>query len=389
MNNDLKKLTGKNPQDFEAVAFNLVNKPDTNLFSELVASEDFLFDFVKRNVADRLNKVCNKSNYLKLLQFLKFYSPSYEEFIVSNLVNFGDEELSEKLLNLLKNGTEEEKIYCAKYFEVTKNQKAVEFLKAYAFSENPCLSGNCASALFALGDVEVYNEALAKLTSDDEFEKLDAVKFLVAYGNKNATDKIIAGMKTSSMADNIAGELLYLSDLFEIYNNNKENGLFVFNSIISGLGEILGLSQVFDFRLYDFISMLKQEKMTPSLSVVLLSAKDKFSTLTENDEYLFDETKDTKQEIYDIKKLLSTIDEAILYALADEELGEKSLFVFTALEFTENEFAVRELLKSSNPALVLKSLETLKMLESMTAEDKATALNSVADINVRLVIQAL
>ena len=82
-----------------------------------------------------------------------------------------------------------------------------------------------------------------------------------------------------------------MSDLFEIYNNNKENGLFVFNSIISGLGEILGLSQVFDFRLYDFISMLKQEKMTPSLSVVLLSAKDKFSTLTENDEYLFDETK--------------------------------------------------------------------------------------------------
>ena len=75
--------------------------------------------------------------------------------------------------------------------------------------------------------------------------------------------------------------------------------------------------------------------------------------------------------------------------MADEELGEKSLFVFTALEFTENEFAVRELLKSSNPALVLKSLETLKMLEAMTAEDKATALNSVADINVRLVIQAL
>ena len=225
-------------------------------------------------------------------------------------------------------------------------------MKAYAFSENPCLSGNCASALFALGDVEVYNEALAKRISDDEVEKLDAVKFLVAYGNKNATDKIITSMKTSSMADNIAGELLYLSDLFEIYNNNKENGLFVFNSIISGLGEILGLSQVFDFRLYDFISMLKQEKMTSSLSVVLLSAKDKFSTLTEKDEYLFDETKDTKQEIYDIKKLLSTVDDAILYALADEELGEKSLFVFTALEFTENEFVVRELLKSSNPALV-------------------------------------
>ena len=54
MNNDLKKLTGKNPHDFEAVAFNLGNKPDTNLFSELVVSEDFLFDFVKQNAEKSL-----------------------------------------------------------------------------------------------------------------------------------------------------------------------------------------------------------------------------------------------------------------------------------------------------------------------------------------------
>ncbi len=389
MNNYLKKLTGKNPQEFEAVAFNLVNKPDIDLFSELVASDDYLFDFVKRNVADRLNKVCNESNYTNLLHFLKFYSPSYEDFIVSNLVKYGGNDLSEKMLDLLSNGTEEEKTYCAKYFELIKNPSAIELLKKYAYSENSFLSGNCAAALSALGDVDSYNEALQKLESNDEFEKLDAVKFLVAYGNKDAVEKIITGMKKSSMADNIAGELLYLLDLFEIYGNDNIEGLYVFNSIISGLGEILGLSQVFDFRLYDFISMLLKEKMTSPLSVVLLSAKDKFSTLTENDEYLFDETKDTKQEIYDIKKLLTNADDGVLYALSDEELNENSLFVFSALEFTENDFAVRELLKSSNPALVLKSLEVLKMLECMTHDDKATALNSVADINVRMVIQAL
>lgn len=389
MNNYLKKLTGKNPQEFEAVAFNLVNKPDIDLFSELIASDDYLFDFVKRNVADRLNKVCNESNYTNLLHFLKFYSPSYEDFIVSNLVKYGGNDLSEKMLEMFANGTEEEKTYCAKFFELTKNPSAIELLKKYAYSENSFLSGNCAAALSALEDVESYNTALQKLESNDEFEKLDAVKFLVAYGNKDAVEKIITGMKKSSMADNIAGELLYLSDLFEIYNNDNIEGLYVFNSIISGLGEILGLSQVFDFRLYDFISMLLKEKMTSPLSVVLLSAKDKFSTLTENDEYLFDETKDTKQEIYDIKKLLTNADDGVLYALSDEELNENSLFVFSALEFTENDVAVRELLKSSNPALVLKSLEVLKMLECMTPDDKATALNSVADINVRMVIQAL
>lgn len=389
MNNDLKRLTGKNSQEFEAVAFELVNKPDIDLFAELVANDNFLFDFVKRNVANRLSNACNKSNYKNLLQFLKFYTPSYEDFIVSNLIQFGDDNLANKMLDLLKNGTQDEKTYCAKYFELTKNHSAIEYLRNNAYSENIYLSNNCAAALSALNDIKSYNNALSLLKSTDEFERFDAIKFLVAYGNKQATEKIIDGMKKSSMADNIAGELLYLSDLFEIYDKNKIDGLFVFNSIINGLGEILGLSQVFDFHLYDFISMLLNEKMNSALAIVLLSAKDKFFTLTENNEYLFDETKDTKQEIDDIKELLNTADSAALYTLSDNELNTNSPFVFTALEFTENDCAVRKLLTSTNPALVLKALETLKMLECMTNKDKDTALNSVTDTNVRMVIQAL
>ena len=73
MSDNLKKLTGKNPKDFESVAYGLINNSDTELFSELVSKEDFLFDFVKHNVADRLAKVCNESNYLNLLNFLKYY----------------------------------------------------------------------------------------------------------------------------------------------------------------------------------------------------------------------------------------------------------------------------------------------------------------------------
>ena len=44
----------------EEIAYNLINTPDVDLFSELVESEDFLFDFVKRNVAQRLEKCCNE-----------------------------------------------------------------------------------------------------------------------------------------------------------------------------------------------------------------------------------------------------------------------------------------------------------------------------------------
>ena len=116
MSDKLKKLTGKNPKDFEPVAFDVINIPDVELFKELIDNEDFLFDFIKQNVANRLAKVCNSSNYLNLLQILKYYSPSYEDVIISNLVKFSDEDLTDKMLAIFEDGTDDEKTYCAKYF---------------------------------------------------------------------------------------------------------------------------------------------------------------------------------------------------------------------------------------------------------------------------------
>lgn len=389
MNEDLKKLTGKNPADFEPAACSVVNNSDTKLFSELVAQEDFLFDFVKQNVAQRLEKACNESNYLNLLNFLKYYSPSYENFIVSTLAKYSNDDLNKRLLDIFENGSLEEKTYCAKYFSVTKMPEAAELLKKFAFSEHSYLSANCAAALAAFGDRTLYDNSIEMLNSEDSFTQLDAVRFLVSYGDSSASDAIIKTMMHSSMADNIAGELLYLTDLFSIYKKNATQGLYVLNAVIEGLGEILNISQVFDFQLYEFLEMIIKEPVNPQTAVILLAAQDKFETLTENDEYLFDETKDTKQEILDIKNLLNTADTAVLYSLADEELKHNSPFVFTALEYTENEPLVRNLLNSSNPALVLKSLEVLKMLDTLTAQDKETALSGISDENLRAVINAI
>ena len=182
MQNLVKKLTSKNQVDYEPVARQLINTPDINLFEELVKQDDFLFDFVKQNVASRLEKVCNAKNYLNLLNFLKFYSPSYEEFIVSTLAKYANEDLTDKMLELFENGTEDEKTYCAKFFSYIQDPLAIDLLKLNAYSENSSLSSNCASTLAILGDTESYNEALNKLNSNDDFEKLDAVKFLVFFG---------------------------------------------------------------------------------------------------------------------------------------------------------------------------------------------------------------
>lgn len=387
MSDKLKKLTGKNPKDFEPVAFDVINIPDVELFKELIDNEDFLFDFIKQNVANRLAKVCNSSNYLNLLQFLKYYSPSYEDVIISNLVKFSDEDLTDKMLAIFEDGTDDEKTYCAKYFSIVQDSLALDFLKENAYSENSSLSANCATALALFGDTESKNEALVKLKSDDEFEKLDGVRFLVSYGDKSVIPAIVDVMKTSSFAENIAGDLLYLTDLFSLYKTNKTDALFVFNSVINGLGEILGLTQIFDFRLYEFIEMLLKEQTDSEIAVVLANAKDKFNTLTENDEYLFDETKDVKQEVMDIKQLLSSF--KVNQSLINAELKSESLFVFTALEFANNESAIRGLLISANQTVVLKALEMLKQMNSLTKEDKNLALSSVTSEDIKSVIVAI
>jgi len=387
MNDVLKKLTGKNPKEFEPVAFNLINKPDVELFADLVEQDGFLFDFVKQNVSDRLAKCCNESNYLNLLSFLKYYSPSYEEFIVSVLADFADEDLTDKMLEIFEKGTEDEKTYCAKFFSYIQDPLALELLRKYAYSQNLSLASNCASTLGILKDEISYKEALEKLRCDDEFVKLDGVKFLTSYACKDAVVEIIRALKTSSMAENIAGEIPYLCDLFELYKLNPQDALFVLNSIINGLGEILGLEQLFDFQLYEFLQMLVGLDFNSKVAVVLANAKEKFDTLTENDEYLFDESKDVKNEVYEIKKLLAGV--KIPSGLSDEELKEDSLFVYTALDLTNNTAKIRDLLSSSNPTVVLKSVEVLKRLNELLPQDKQCALKSVQNDNIKNIIMAM
>lgn len=389
MSDKLKKLTSKNPDDYGQIAYNLINEPDVELFEELVKNEDFLFDFVKRNVAQRLGKCCNDSNFRNLIRFLKYYSPSYEDFIISTLVKYADEDLTDVMLNLFETGTTDEKIYCAKFFSYVKDSLALEYLNKYAFDEDSRLSSNCAAALAEFKDTESYEKAIMMLDGEDDFAHLSAVKFLVSFGNCDAVDKIISAMKKSSFSENIAGEIPYLCDLFELYEKNRTDCLYIINLIINGLGEILSLSQVFDYKLYEIFEMLIKGRKTPQISVVLLNAIDKFNTLTENDEYLFDETKDTKQEVSDIKALLNSAEQGELYCLCDEELVADSLFVYTALEYTENEQKVRELLSCDNPTVVLRALEVLKQMEVLTQNDKDNALNQVEDMNIKSIIMAI
>ena len=389
MDEQLKKLIGKNKNDYEETAKYLVDNCDVELFKKLVEQDNYLFDFVKQNVAERIYNACNQDNYKNLIPFMKYYSPSYDEAIVSVLAKFADEDFTDEMLELLETGSENQKCYCAKFFSIIQDPLAIDLLRENSYTENESLNANCAATLGILNDTQSYDEAFNKLDSSDEFEKLSAVKFLVIYGNKNALNKIIETMKTSTMSENISGYIPYLIDLLDLLKQNLTDGLLVVNNIINGLGEILGLYEVLNFNLLNLFEDLVYNPQNSETAVVLLNAEEKFNTLTENDEYLFDEDKNTQAEIKDIKKLLSKIDKKNLTELTASELRPDSPFVFTALDFAKNSEKVKELLRCNNQTLILKTAEVLKKLGEFDDTARTIALLKITDDNIKSVLRAL
>lgn len=397
--NILKKLTGKNPNDFEFAASHIINNTDIQTFSALVEQSDFLFDFIKNNVNQRLLKACNEKNYRNLLKFLKIYSPDYENFIVSTLAKYADEDLTDEMLELLENGTDEEKAYCAKYFSQINDTLAIDLLREYSYSDFEALAFNSALALSEMKDDFSYNLAIGKLNSDDEFEKLSAVSFLIAYNDKKAVGEIFKTMKTSSMPENIASEIPYMQSLMELLDSDfKNDSILAINHIINGLGEIVSLGQIFDFQLFEVLDKLiglQNQEKDSKIAVVLLGAKAKLDQLTENDEYIFDEDKNTKNEVVEIKKLLNAQAKEFWDNQENsfiEELDENSEFIYSALELiqeigiTGSLDKLKILLQSNNQTIILKTVEVIKNLNKLDEIDMKTVLEKITDENIKQII---
>ncbi len=401
-NEYVKKLTGKNPKDFEFAAAHIVNSCDLEAFSALVDKGDFLFDFIKENVNKRLSKAVNSKNYRNLLTFLKVYSPDYEDFIVSSLVKYADEDLTDEMLEILENGSLEEKTYCAKYFSHINDSLSIEFLREYSYSDFDALSMNCAQALSKMGDDYSYKLALEKLKSEDDFEKLSAVRFLIAFNDIAAVDVIFDTMRKSSIPENIAAEISYLQSFLDFLDTDfKYDTILAINHILCGLGEIISLSQVFDFQLFEVLEKLvnvQEYEKNSKIALVLLNSRSKFDQLTETDEYLFDEDKKTKDEIHLIRDFLNSLSPDFWSEqknLFVNELNQSSDFVFSALElvqelgFDDTIDKLKELLNLTNQTLILKTVEVIKSLGRLNELDKNFVLQKISDKNIKAVIDAL
>ena len=264
-----------------------------------------------------------------------------------------------------------------------------DYFRSSTLTENENLSSNCAATLGAFEDKESFELALNKLDSDDDFEIFKGVNFLIAYGDKTAAKKIIEVLDKSSMAENIAGEIPYLIDLFSILELDTVSGLTVINYIINGLGEILPLSTTIDYNLYSVIEDLANNSQNSAVATVLTNAREKFNTLTENDEYLYDEDKNTKNEVNDINILLNSIKVNKYTSFLYEELYEESDFIYFVMELIKDSDSIAALLTGSNQTVILKAMSVLKSLGKLTEENKQTGLANITDENIKSVAMAL
>lgn len=403
MNNEklVNELTGKNENLALTAAGQIIDEANTDAFSILTGKSEYLFDFIKANVNRRLQSVVNRENYRGLIQFMSYYSSDFEDFIAQSLAKFADEDLTDEMLEMLESGSFSQKTYCAKYFSLIPDTAASEMLMEYAFDDDDSLAYNSAKALGAMDCELAYNMALEMLKSDDDFVVLKAVKFLVAYGEKKAAPHILQAMKNSTMAENIAGEIPYLEPLRELLEKeNREDVLYCMSKILTGLGEILPLNQVFTFELYDMLGYLirtNKRQKSGLVAVVLLKALLKFETICENDEYTYDEDKNTKAELAQILSLLKDESEEfwdeqkelILNELEEEK--ERAISAAHLIGELKIDYAVEDLKKlsqSDDEILICESIIALNAISALDCIDKAEILAKINDENKKAIIES-
>ena len=400
----LSALTAKDEEKALQAASYMVENADTELFKMLVEKSDFLFDFIRNNVCKRIEKVINKDNFINIIKFFDFYSQYYDDLFASILAKHANQDLTDDIFELLEKGTIAQKTYAAKYFYYIPDTVALEPLCKYAFSDDESLCYNAAEALGQMRDDISYDTALSYLNSDDDFDKLKAVKFFNAYGQRFPFTEIFKAMNSSKMPENIAGQIPYMESLMTLlYSKYHYETLQVIDNIIAGLGEILPLSDIFQFELYEVVDMLinknkSDNEFSGKISEILLSAYSKFSMFSENQEYVFDEDKDTKYEISSVWKLLQAQNtefwnkqkEFILKELAyKDNRAIYALHVISEFKIKSAEQKIKELLQTNDEILICEALTTLKSLQLLDGINIGEISVKIQNPNIKAIIENL
>jgi hypothetical protein len=317
------------------------------------------------------------------------------------------------MIELLENGSEDEKAYAAKYFSyIHEKNAAYHLLKAYQSDYEP-LKYNAATALGNIGDLYSYESYINKLESDDDWEKIDAAQFLHWYGNKKAFLNILKAMNTSAMSEYIAGEAAILDDIHKYFDINdvllKDLALECYENILNGLIEIWPMSVLMDFNLYEIVKKLIELAKTSNdkdylskYACLLLKTRLVIELFMENENYRYNEDKSVINELEEIFGLLISESENFW-----DKQKELLLIEITVKNEKRNLFAIavagdlklnmaKDLLISiinninSKEVIILQALQAINSLGCIdNITNKDIILANIPDTNLKALAESL
>lgn len=392
-NNLIKNITSKDLNLSLETTKTLINSGNEEDFKELTSKAEFIFPFLRKKINDNFVKLINKENLNTIFAFSKIYCEEFESLIVNSWVKFADEDLTDELLELFEKGTDAQKTYCAGYFKHINDPLALEYLKQYSKSDNFSLKTNCARALKEFGEEETLNENFKIIAnSKDEFEKLKAYEFAVAYNSEHALNFVLANCFSSPFVLNIICMILDNNDFEKLKNILDDDKIAqIFQILLENYPENLTLDTISYYQIFDFINFLNFLDNSYAKNL-LYCAKEQFSEYLNNEIYIFDLDKNTKNDLKAILDLLK--DFSLEKTKLEEELEEKYCTharYELALEIIKTnkikKYApkiIEHILSNKLPQKTLiKALVTLKELEKLKEIDKSV-LSSINDETAKL-----
>lgn len=307
LENFIKNITSKDENLAINTTKSLILNQETANFSKLVEKGDFIFPFLKDKIINNFVKIIKKENLKTVFEFSKIYSYDFEDLIVKSWLKFASEDLTDEILELFENGTKDQKAYCASYFSHICDNLALENLKKYSKDDFYPLKINSIKALKSFQDETILNEAKETiLKSDDDFKKVDAFEILSIFQGRENLKFIVENSKNNPFIATIISYLFDYNSFFEIKNALDENQLLkIFNVFYENMPEIINLDSLISYDFLDFIKTLEKIKNQYSTNLLFLTSKkfDEFS----DDIYTFDMDKNTKNELFNIKKYLNNL----------------------------------------------------------------------------------
>lgn len=309
----------------------IIDTPDLDAWICLVENADYILDFIKKNATQKLFFACNEKNIFNLFEFLNYHSSDLDDFVASTFAEFCNEEIIERMFALLEDGTNQQKAYAAKFFSIVHNSGVTELLFESSKNEYKPLANNCALALGEMNDKASFEYYVELLSSDDEWKVLNAAEFLSLYGNKDVVLPMLRAMSNSTMSEYISSEIASFEKLYDLFVFEDEEiadlSLECFDNILSGLVHVWPLSVLFDFEvkacLATLLNMVQKEgEFQKKCSQLLLKAKNRLELFNKNDEYKFDEDKNTLAELDDICRFLNSYPEEFWEAQIDNLFDE-------------------------------------------------------------------